>query len=216
MISFTKKNFEKNNKMIKKLISKSTLKNIFNICCLIMCLITTFSVFYITNKYLYLGIILFLFTIFIYKKIKLIDIIKFNINVTLSFILLITIINLFLMDFNDAINITIKLFLTCNLSYILSIVLPSFELINIINILIEPLEKLKLNTQTISLILTISITFIPILINELEKIRFSLVSKGVKYNSIKNIYYTLKTILPNILIKVNDIDNSLISKGINE
>ena len=216
MISFTKKNFEKNNKMIKKLISKSTLKNIFNICFLIMFLITTFSVFYITNKYLYLGIILFLFTIFIYKKIKLIDIIKFNINVTLSFILLITIINLFLMDFNDAINITIKLFLTCNLSYILSIVLPSFELINTINILIKPLEKLKINTQTISLILTISITFIPILINELEKIRFSLVSKGIKYNSIKNIYYTLKTILPNILIKVNDIDNSLISKGINE
>ena len=216
MISFTKKNFEKNNKMIKNLISKSTLKNIFNICFLIMFLITTFSVFYITNKYLYLGIILFLFTIFIYKKIKLIDIIKFNINVTLSFILLITIINLFLMDFNDAINITIKLFLTCNLSYILSIVLPSFELINTINILIKPLEKLKINTQTISLILTISITFIPILINELEKIRFSLVSKGIKYNSIKNIYYTLKTILPNILIKVNDIDNSLISKGINE
>lgn len=216
MINFTEKNTEKNNKMIKKLISKSTLKNIFNICFFIMFIITTFSVFYVTNQYLYFGIILFLLTIFILKKIKLIDIIKFNINVTLSFILLITIINLFLMDFNDAINITIKLFLTCNLSYILSIVLPSFELINTINILIKPLEKLKINTQTISLILTISITFIPILINELEKIRFSLVSKGIKYNSIKNIYYTLKIILPNILKKVNDIDNSLISKGINE
>ena len=216
MISFINKNTYKNSKTIKRILLKQTLKNIFNICFLVMFLITTFSIFYITNQFLYIGIILFLFIMFIYKKINPIDIIKFNINVTLSFILLITIINLFLMDFNDAINITIKLFLTCNLSYLFSIVLPSFELINTINILIKPLEKLKINTQTISLILTISITFIPILINELEKIRFSLVSKGIKYNSIKNIYYTLKIILPNILKKVNDIDNSLISKGINE
>lgn len=196
--------------------NKHLIENIFNICFLIMFFILSFLVFYINNILFQLSILSIILITFIIKKINIKDILRFNIYTSLSFILLIFIINIFLMSFNESTNITIKLFLACNLSYILSIILPSFKLINTINILIKPLNLIKINTQTISLIITICITFIPILINEIEKIRLSLVAKGIKYNSLKNLYYMIKVLLPNILKKVNEIEKSLISKGIND
>ena len=53
-------------------------------------------------------------------------------------------------------------------------------------------------------------------INEIQKIRISLTSKGIKYNSIKNIFLMVKILIPNLLKKVNDIESSLIAKGVNE
>ena len=44
----------------------------------------------------------------------------------------------------------------------------------------------------------------------------SRVAKGIKYNSISNIFYMLKILIPNLLKKVNDIDYSLSAKGFNE
>ena len=191
-------------------------QNIFNICFLVMFLILSFTIFYINNYYYYLGILFLIILFFIIKKTHIKDILKFNIYTFFSFTLIIFITNLFLMSLYESVNILIKLILACNLSFILSIVLPSYKLIKTLDILLKPLTILKINTQTISLIISIGITFIPILINEIQKIRISLTSKGIKYNSIKNIFLMLKILIPNLLKKVNDIESSLIAKGVNE
>ena len=192
------------------------LQNIFNICFLVMFLILSFTIFYINNYYYYLGILFLIFLFFIIKKTHIKDILKFNIYTFFSFTLIIFITNLFLMSLYESVNILIKLILACNLSFILSIVLPSYKLIKTLDILLKPLTILKINTQTVSLIISIGITFIPILINEIQKIRISLTSKGIKYNSIKNIFLMVKILIPNLLKKVNDIESSLIAKGVNE
>lgn len=192
------------------------LQNIFNICFLVMFLILSFTIFYINNYYYYLGILFLIILFFIIKKTHIKDILKFNIYTFFSFTLIIFITNLFLMSLYESVNILIKLILACNLSFILSIVLPSYKLIKTLDILLKPLTILKINTQTISLIISIGITFIPILINEIQKIRISLTSKGIKYNSIKNIFLMVKILIPNLLKKVNDIESSLIAKGVNE
>ena len=192
------------------------LQNIFNICFLIMFFVLSFTTFYINNHYYYLGILLLIILFFIIKKTHIKDIFKFNVYTFFSFTLIIFITNLFLMSLYESINILIKLILTCNLSFILSIVLPSYKLIKTLDILLKPLNILKIKTQTISLIISIGITFIPILINEIQKIRISLTSKGIKYNSIKNIFLMIKILIPNLLKKVNDIESSLIAKGVNE
>ena len=191
-------------------------QNIFNICFLVMFLILSFTIFYINNYYYYLGILFLIILFFIIKKTHIKDILKFNIYTFFSFTLIIFITNLFLMSLYESVNILIKLILACNLSFILSIVLPSYKLIKTLDILLKPLTILKINTQTISLIISIGITFIPILINEIQKIRISLTSKGIKYNSIKNIFLMVKILIPNLLKKVNDIESSLIAKGVNE
>ena len=191
------------------------LQNIFNICFLVMFLILSFTIFYINNYYYYLGILFLIILFFIIKKTHIKDILKFNIYTFFSFTLIIFITNLFLMSLYESVNILIKLILACNLSFILSIVLPSYKLIKTLDILLKPLTILKINTQTISLIISIGITFIPILINEIQKIRISLTSKGIKYNSIKNIFLMVKILIPNLLKKVNDIESSLLAKGVN-
>ena len=204
------KNIKEKNKL------NIALQNIFNICFLIMFFILSFTTFYINNHYYYLGILLLIILFFIIKKTHIKDIFKFNVYTFFSFTLIIFITNLFLMSLYESINILIKLILACNLSFILSIVLPSYKLIKTLDILLKPLNILKIKTQTISLIISIGITFIPILINEIQKIRISLTSKGIKYNSIKNIFLMIKILIPNLLKKVNDIEYSLIAKGVNE
>lgn len=191
-------------------------QNIFNICFLIMFFFLSFTIFYINNYYYYIGIILFIILFFIINKTRITDIFKFNVYTFFSFTLIIFITNLFLMTLYESINILIKLILACNLSFVLSIVLPSYKLINTLDLLLKPLNILKINTQTISLIISIGITFIPILINEIQKIRISLTSKGIKYNSLQNIFLMIKVLIPNLLKKVNDIESSLIAKGVNE
>lgn len=203
-------------KDIQNLNIKLHKEDIFNIAFLLLFFILTFSIFYIKNNKFLLFVLIYICFLFILEKVNFIKIIKFNIYSFVSFTLFITIINLFLMDVYECINITIKLILICNLSFILSIILPSYKLTKTINYILMPLNLLKINTENINLIISIGITFIPIIINEFEKIRISLVSKGIKYNSFQNIIYTIKVLLPNLFKKINEIDYSLISKGFNE
>ena len=72
------------------------------------------------------------------------------------------------------------------------------------NIEIKQYLNLEEKLNLISLIISIGITFIPILTHQIETIKLSLVSKGIKYNSIKNIYYMIKTLIPNLFKKIND------------
>lgn len=192
------------------------IQNTFNIFVLLIFIILSFSTFYITNIYFYISIFIILFLSFIIKKVSVKDIFKFNIYIMFSFVLVIFVFNLIFMTFEETINIIIKLILICNLSFILTYYLPSYKLIQTINLLLKPLKLFKINTDTINLILTIGITFIPILINEIAKIRTSLLSKGIKYNSLSNMYNMIKILIPNLFKKINEIDISLVAKGVNE
>ena len=192
------------------------IQNTFNIFVLLIFIILSFCTFYITNIYFYISIFIILFLSFIIKKVSVKDIFKFNIYIMFSFVLVIFVFNLIFMTFEETINIIIKLILICNLSFILTYYLPSYKLIQTINLLLKPLKLFKINTDTINLILTIGITFIPILINEIAKIRTSLLSKGIKYNSLSNMYNMIKILIPNLFKKINEIDISLVAKGVNE
>lgn len=192
------------------------IQNTFNIFVLLIFIILSFSTFYITNIYFYISIFIILFLSFIIKKVSVKDIFKFNIYIMFSFVLVIFVFNLIFMTFEETINIIIKLILICNLSFILTYYLPSYKLLQTINLLLKPLKLFKINTDTINLILTIGITFIPILINEIAKIRTSLLSKGIKYNSLSNMYNMIKILIPNLFKKINEIDISLVAKGVNE
>ncbi|MBO4815906.1 MAG: hypothetical protein J5507_03065 [Clostridia bacterium] len=188
------------------------LKNIIKF---ILFLIYVIGIFFI-NNYFILGAI----TIF---NIVLILIAKINIKKTvinliklLPFILFTSAINLIFINLQSAILITIRLILVCNISYIFSKTITYLEFADVIEKLFYPLRIFKINPKEISLIVTIAISFMPIMKDELLQMKNVLKVKGInstKINLIKNINLIFKPFFISVLQRVNEIELSLKAKG---
>ena len=182
---------------------------------LISFIILTTLTFYI-NNYIFLSIMFLLCIIlFIIFKVPLFKIIKYNFYAFISFNLIIFLINLLFMNFKEAFLILIKLFIINNLGYAIYTYFPSHKLVNTFQKVLKPLELLNIDTNSISLIITIGITFIPILFREINRIQESLFVKGIKKHSITCILYTFKILIPNLFNRINNISYSLLAKGFN-
>lgn len=186
-----------------------------NIIKFILFLIYVIGIFFI-NNYFILGAI----TIF---NIVLILIAKINIKKTvinliklLPFILFTSAINLIFINLQSAILITIRLILVCNISYIFSKTITYLEFADVIEKLFYPLRIFKINPKEISLIVTIAISFMPIMKDELLQMKNVLKVKGInstKINLIKNINLIFKPFFISVLQRVNEIELSLKAKG---
>ena len=78
-----------------------------------------------------------------------------------------------------------------------------------------PLKIFKVDINKLSLIISIAITFIPILINEGVIIKKSLINKGYKFN-LKNVLTRpqifITTYLNNLFNKIDEIEKALSMK----
>jgi len=137
----------------------------------------------------------------------------YNIYSLSFFIFLTAIINVFLGDLNEALLVSIRLILVCNITYIFKSALGISNLISIIEKLFTPLKFVGISPRDMSLIINIGITFIPNLFRDLKEIEYSLLSKGVKKYSIKYIKYSFKILFGSIFKRTNEIELSLLSKG---
>ena len=79
-----------------------------------------------------------------------------------------------------------------------------------------PLKIFKVNVKDLSLIISIALTFIPILINEATNIKYSLISKGFDFN-LKNVFTRphifLITYINNIFERVDTLEKTLLMKA---
>ena len=186
-----------------------------NIIKFILLLIYVIGIFFINNFYL-LGMIATL-------NILLMIISKINIKKTiinliklLPFILFTSVINLILINMQSAIIITIRLILVCNISYIFSKTITYLEFAEIIEKILYPLKILKINPKEISLIVTIALSFMPIMKDELLQMKNVLKVKGInlsKINLIKHMNLIFKPFLVSVMQRVNEIEMSLMAKG---
>ena len=188
-----------------------------NIIKFILFLIYVIGIFFINNYFL-LGIIL-LFNIFLLIISK-ISIKKSVINLMklLPFILFTTLINIIFANLKEALLITIRLILVCNISYIFSKTITYLEFADVIEKLFYPLKIFKINPKDISLIVTIALSFMPIMKDELFQIKNVLKVKGInttKINLIKNINLIFKPFFISVLQRVNEIELSLKEKAYN-
>lgn len=92
--------------------------------------------------------------------------------------------------------------------------LSVLELVNVIEIILSPLKILKINTRNIGIIVSISITVLPIMLNEIKQKINALYSKGMKLN-IGSIKIIFKSILVSTLIRCNEMEKSLSAAGWN-
>lgn len=191
---------------------KEHLKNIVKF---ILFLIYTISIFFIKN-YILLTLILFI-------NVILMIISKININKAFNnliklmpFILFTVVINIIFVYLEFAILIGVRLILVCNISYVFSKTISYTEFGEVIEKLLFPLKIFKVNPKEIGIIITIALSFMPILKDELLQIKNSLKAKGMNMtniNLIKNANLIFKPFFISVLQRINEVEMSLRAKG---
>lgn len=191
---------------------KEQLKNVVKF---ILFLIYTISIFFIKN-YILLTLILFInISLMIISKININKAIK-NLIKLMPFILFTVVINIIFVDLKFAILIGVRLILVCNISYVFSKTISYTEFGEVIEKLLFPLKIFKVNPKEIGIIITIALSFMPILKDELLQIKNSLKAKGMNMtniNLIKNANLIFKPFFVSVLQRINEVEMSLRAKG---
>ena len=87
---------------------------------------------------------------------------------------------------------------------------------NSVTRVLKPFKVIGVDARAVGIMVSISISFIPILMKELENVKFSLVSKGFRFsfwNVIRHSDYVLLPVVVSLVKKVSEIEYSMISKG---
>lgn len=182
---------------------------------LIIFLIYTICIFWIQNIISLVCVITFNIILMVLTKISIIDATR-NILKLLPFILFTVIINALSMQLIEAVLIGIRLILVCNITYIYGKKTTAREISKAIQTLLYPLKYLGININNIGIIVSIAITFIPIVKQETQNIKNSLISKGFDIrlkNTIKHINYIMIPLFYSLLKKVKEIEEALKAKA---
>lgn len=191
------------------------LKHIINIIKFIFFLVYVILIFFVKSNIALIGALAIDIILIIAYKINLKSLIDNLIKISI-FVLITAIINAFVVNINYAITIGIKLILVCVMTHIFSKMLSYMEFATVIEDLAYPLKFVGINPKDLGLLITIAISFIPILREELERIKYVLLVKGFKVNTInivKNMNIVFKPLFVSIMERINEIEYSLKAKG---
>lgn len=131
-----------------------------------------------------------------------------------SFVVIITFIfNILFGYYLEAILISIRLLLVCNITFIFTYKMGNSNIISGLEFLFKPAKLIGISPSDIALIINIAITFIPIFIRDINQTFLSMQSKGLKKYSIKSLKYTAKILMISLFKKTNDIEYTLKAKN---
>lgn len=169
-----------------------------NICLMISCLFFT----YVYEKYTKN-----------YNKYNALSIFSTTLKI-MPFVIFTFVINCILDTYINAFFVGLKLLIVCNATVIYSFTTTAVKTAKTVELLCSPLKLFKINTEEIFILVCISLSMIPIIKNELIEIKNSCKAKGMTFN-VKNSKYILSKFFYSLLMRVNEIESSLISKGYN-
>ena len=187
----------------------------FSFLILLFFFIYSMSIFLINNIYLLWVIFIFNLVISLILKIPIknhIIIIKNNI----IFVTFIVLSNMLFSDFNSSIKVGIRLFLTIDYTYIMGYYFNPTKIRIAFKYLFYPLKIFKIDIDSLTLIIAISLAFIPILVDEVTMIKYSLRNKGVDFNFISLVtkpHIYLITFLNNLFDRLDELEKVLIIKA---
>lgn len=171
----------------------------------------------INNIYIHLGILIYLFILILVTKINIKKYLLSFKTIGLFLIIIFLINLLFKMDINTNITNIFKIIEMIIYSSLLTITTSSMELICGLNKLLKPLKIIKINTNEMSYILMLTIKFIPLIIDQMNIIIKTLLSKGINIKKSKHKILILKSIviptINNSLRKADLFADSLILKS---
>ncbi|MCX4303423.1 MAG: hypothetical protein K1W33_07180 [Clostridia bacterium] len=183
-----------------------------NLILLLMFILYTTSIFFVSNWIALLGFLIINLILIIALKIPFSRVLNNLYKIT--FIVAITFIfNILFGYLKEAILISVRLYLVCNITFIFTYKMGTTNILISLEKLFTPLKIFKISPTDISLLINIAITFIPIFLREIEQSVLSLQNKGLKRYSIDNIKYTFKFLLTSIFKKTNSIELTLKNKN---
>ena len=128
------------------------------------------------------------------------------------FVIFITLCNLLFSNTFESIKVGVRLFLVIDYTYIMGCFFDEMTLRIAFRYLFYPLKIFKVNIDNLTLIIVVSLTFIPILRDEATMIKYSLKSKGFDFkfkNVIKRPHVYLITYFNNLLDRIDELEKSL-------
>ena len=137
----------------------------------------------------------------------------------MPFIVFTVVINILFAELEFAILMGIRLVLVCNLTYTFSKTISNTEIEDVIEKLVYQLKIFKINPKEIGLMVTIALSFIPIMKAEFSQIKNVLKVKGIKptkVNLLKKLNLIFRPFFVSILQRLNEIEMSLKAKGYQE
>ena len=133
----------------------------------ILFLIYTVGIFFIDNYIVLACILAFNVMLTIINRINILNTIK-SILKLLPFILFTVVINMIFAELKFSLLIGIRLILVCNISYIFSKTISYMEFSEIIEKIVYPLKIFGINPKDIGLVITIALSFMPIMKEEIS------------------------------------------------
>jgi energy-coupling factor transporter transmembrane protein EcfT len=130
----------------------------------------------------------------------------------LPFIFLAAVFNVVLGFVLDAIYITVRLMLICNITQCYRRVVSTKDLCDTIENICGFFKVFKIDGRAVSLMVSISLTFIPVLRRDFDQIKTALKAKGMKINA-KNLKYIVNPFFTGILSRTNEIAQAIRLKG---
>ncbi len=181
----------------------------------IMFLIYTVGIFFINNYIILASIAVLNVILMLTIKINMKNALN-NLFKLLPFILFTAVVNILFADLQFAILIGVRLILVCNLSYIFSKTITYTEFGEVIEKLIYPFKIFGINPKEIGLVITIALSFMPIMKSEFGQMRNVLKVKGIRltnFNILKNLSLIFKPFFISVLQRLNEVEMSLKAKG---
>lgn len=184
------------------------LKNVFKF---IVFDVFVLAVFFITSYELLLALLLI--NIFAAKKLKLkvIHMIQY-LEFLIPIIIITLIINVLVINIEYAILIMTRFIIACTSTYIFSKTITVLEISKVIETILSPFKLLKVDVRNIGLLVSISISFIPILKDELFELKQILESKGYVMK-VSNVYMYIRPLVISIFKRASEIEKAIVAKG---
>ncbi len=171
-------------------------------------------IFYINNFVMLFCLLILNISIMLIFKLNIFDFLK-QLLVLTPFLFITGLINFFTSNLEYGLFILIRLIVAYSLTFTFIKMVTISEIANALEKLLFPLKIFRIDVSKFSLIISIGISVLPSLLDEFNQKLDCLKAKGFKIN-IFNMIVIFRPLLISILLRTNEFEDALISKGFEE
>lgn len=193
------------------LFNKENLKIFLNIIKFIIFDIFVFAIFFISNYKILFSFFLIDIIVIMFLRLNILKIIRYLLLIS-PLIIFTFIINIVLENISYGILIATRFIIACISTYIFSRTVTVLEISKVIETILSPLKLFRFDVESVGLLVSIAISFIPIIRDEMIELKQVLESKGY-IMKISNIHVFVRPLVSSIFKRTNDIEKAIIAKG---
>ena len=193
------------------LFNKENLKIFLNIIKFIIFDIFVLAIFYIINYKILFSFFLIDIIVIMFLRLNILKIIRYLLLIS-PLIIFTFIINIVLENISDELLIAERFIIDYISTYIFSRTVTVLEISKVIETILSPLKLFRFDVESVGLLVSIAISFIPIIRDEMIELKQVLESKGY-IMKISNIHVFVRPLVSSIFKRTNDIEKAIIAKG---